>query len=333
MTGWVALLLAAAVQAQVRVSVTPAVSDPVRLAAVEAALRPMLQAPKITQASGRLVLESPSWAFEPGRRSRALQALKAEWGDRLRVEEGSLLPPLSPVVAHAPRISIDPAILERLRRAPRLESRDSQDAFYDRNFWSGEPETVSAARSGGTVRLVSAHATGPQVVREEPPAPEPKAPENISWGRAALEVGKGALGVVKNVFTWKGAAVVAGSLALVTLAPVTIYGLLVLGAATSGWQIGKSLVQGYQAHQEGDAAKFYEASRGMGQGLLTLGLSLLGSRHPPTSFKPHFPKTRGEWQAFAAAMDDEPLVIMSLTGGGKAHVPAAPASARAPERR
>ena len=97
-----------------------------------------------------------------------------------------------------------------------------------------------------------------------------------------------------------------------TVAPVAIYGLLAVGAAFAGWTIGKALVNGTAAYKAGDAEKFYAASREMGRGTLAMGLTLLGARHAPTNLRPHFPRTSGEWRAVAAAMDDEPVVAVSI---------------------
>lgn len=126
---------------------------------------------------------------------------------------------------------------------------------------------------------------------------------------------KGAGHTIAEVFTWKGLAVAAASVALVTLAPVTIYGLLALGAAFAGWTIGKALVNGTAASRAGNAEGFYAASREMGRGALALGLTLMGARHAPTNLRPHFPRSSGEWRAMAAAVDDEPIVAMSILRG------------------
>jgi hypothetical protein len=114
------------------------------------------------------------------------------------------------------------------------------------------------------------------------------------------------------VFTWKGLAVAAASVAIVTVAPVAIYGLLALGAVFSVYTIGKAVVNGRAAYKAGDSKAFYGASQEMGRGVLGLGLTVLGARHLPTNLRPHFPNTSGEWRAMVAAMDDEPVIAVSL---------------------
>jgi len=114
------------------------------------------------------------------------------------------------------------------------------------------------------------------------------------------------------VFTWKGLAVAAASVAIVTVAPVALYGLLALGAVFSVYTIGKAVVNGRAAYKAGDSKAFYGASQEMGRGVLGLGLTILGARHLPTNLRPHLPRTGGEWKALAAAMDDEPVIAVSL---------------------
>ena len=80
----------------------------------------------------------------------------------------------------------------------------------------------------------------------------------------------------------------------------------------SAYTIGKAIVDGRAAYKAGDAAKFYGASQEMGRGVLGLTLTALGARPLPPTLRPHIPSTSGEWRALAAAMDDEPVIAVSL---------------------
>lgn len=90
-----------------------------------------------------------------------------------------------------------------------------------------------------------------------------------------------------------------------------------LGAATSGWAIGKALVAGRAAYASRDAEGFDAAAQELGRGALGMALVLAGARHPPANLRPHLPRGSGEWRALAAAMDDEPVIAMSLMRGSK----------------
>ena len=93
---------------------------------------------------------------------------------------------------------------------------------------------------------------------------------------------------------------------------MAIYGLLALGAVFSVYTIGKAVVNGRAAYKAGDSKAFYGASQEMGRGVLGLGLTIMGARHLPTNLRPHFPNTSGEWRAMLSAMDDEPVIAVSL---------------------
>lgn len=313
------LLLATPGGASVHLNVAPGPLSPEALKRTEAAAARLLEAPVRDSVAPGLVINAPSWKRDlpPAERRALLSELQAFWGPRLTVREAA-----GPAAASGPvppAGSIDfrertDAMRARLDAAPRPLERGAQGRFYDgsrSSAGSAVAASVAAAPSAGP-RFAYAPA-GPRL-RAAPPPPPPakKAASPISWKRAGWEFLKGAGHAVKEVFTWKGLAVAAGSIALVTVAPVAIYGFLVLGAAFAGWTIGKALVNGYAAHKAGDAEKFYGASREMGRGALAMTMTMIGARHAPTNFKPHFPRTSGEWRAMAAAVDDEPIIAMSI---------------------
>ncbi|MBI2385204.1 MAG: hypothetical protein HYV14_04235 [Elusimicrobia bacterium] len=311
------LLLAAPGSAAVRLSVSPGPLSPEAVARTEAAAAKLLEYPVRDAHAQGLVLTASSWkaGLAPAERERLLQTLSASWGRRLAVREDAaagagvrgLVPPPSALDF---RGRTD-AIRARLDAAPRPLDRSGQDRFYDGGR-SAEERSVSAGAPSARPRFAFA-AAAPRPAAAVPPAPSaPKASEPISWKKAGVEVLKGAGHAIKDVFTWKGLAIAAGSVALVTVAPVAIYGLLALGAVFSVYTIGKAVVDGRAAYKAGDAQKFYGASQEMGRGLLGLTLTALGARHLPTNLRPHFPSTSGEWRAMAAAMDDEPVIAVSL---------------------
>ncbi|MBI4345556.1 MAG: hypothetical protein HY553_01795 [Elusimicrobia bacterium] len=328
MTGlWLLLLWAPAAEAAVRVSVAPQAADPVLLAAAEAAVLPMLDSGVTLDRRRGLVLEARGWSagVTPERRRWVLSRFETLLGAPIRVEELASAAP-APLPEPAPAglfgRGVDAAIADRLRGLPTSHSKAAQDGFYDRTAGSGDaavspgPGSPAPARPVLTAAAARAHPRG----NAAPPAPAAPGPDGkVSWWRAAREMGAGAVDVVRSVFTWKGAAIVAGTVAMVAIAPVTVYGLLVLSAGTAGYTIGKALYDGYQAKKAGETEKLYEASRDMGRGLLTLGLTFFGARNPPTNLRPHVPKTLSELRVLAAAMDDEPIVVMSLLGGKKAN--------------
>lgn len=310
------LLLAAPGSAAVRLSVAPGPLSPEAVARTEAAAARLLESPARDARAPGLVLTAPSWkaGVAPAERERLLKVLEAVWGRRFSVREDAapaaaraLVPPPA---ALAFRGRTD-ALRARLEAAPRPLDRAGQDRFYDGGRTS-ERTAVSAGAPAPRPRFAFT-AAAPRPAAAIPPSPSaPKAASPISWKKAGVEMLKGAGRTIADVFTWKGLAVAAASVALVTVAPVAIYGLLALGAAFSVWTIGKAVVNGRAAYKAGDADKFYEASREMGRGVLGLTLTALGARHLPTNLKPHFPNTSGEWRAMASAMDDEPVIAVSL---------------------
>ena len=313
-----ALLLAVPSSASVRLSVSPGPLEPEAVARTEAAAAKLLESPVRDARSGGLAIDAPAWkaGLPEAERTRLLKSLEAVWGKRLSVREEA-------APASAQRQAPPPSALEfrsrtdamraRLEGAPRPLDRSGQDRVYDGSRASGT-SAVAAVAPAGTPRARVTLSAAPQrtVAGPPPPAPAPKASSPISWKKAGIEVLKGAGHTIKEVFTWKGLAIAAGSVALVTVAPVAIYGLLAVGAAFAGWTIGKALVNGTAAYKAGDAEGFYAASREMGRGVLAMGLTLMGARHAPTNLRPHFPRTSGEWRAVAAAMDDEPVVAVSI---------------------
>lgn len=314
------LLLATPGAAAIHLEVTAGPRSPEAIKLTEAAAAKLLEAPVRDPLAPGLAIHAPSWKRDlpPAERLALLRDLQAFWGPRLTVREaaGPGAPAAGPV---PPAASLDfrertDAMRARLDAAPRPLERGAQDRFYDGGR-SGQGSVVAASgpASPSAVRRAAFTPQAPRL-RAAPPPPPPakKTASPISLKRAGWEFLKGAGHAVAEVFTWKGLAVAAGSIALVTVAPVAIYGFLVLGAAFAGWTIGKALVDGYAAHKAGDAEKFYGASREMGRGALAMTMTMIGARHAPTNFKPHFPRTSGEWRAMAAAVDDEPIIAMSI---------------------
>lgn len=310
-----ALLLAAPVSASIRLEVAPGPLSPEDVRLTEAAAARLLESPVRDDRAAGLALTAPSWKAGPAERERLLKALEALWGRRLAVREDAapvaraLVPPASALEF---RGRTD-ALRARLDGAPRPLDRSGQDRFYD-----GRRTAEVSAASAGTFAAfprprAAFTAASPRPAAAPPPPPAaPKTVSPISWRKAGVEVLKGAGHAIKDVFTWKGLAIAAGSVALVTVAPAAIYVLLAAGAIYSAYAIGKSVVDGRAAYKAGDADKFYGASREMGRGVLGLTLTALGARHLPTNLRPHFPSTTGEWRAMAAAMDDEPVIAVSL---------------------
>lgn len=312
------LLLAAPGSAAVRFALAPGPMPREAVERTEAAAAKLLESPARDPRAPGLVLTAPSWksGVAPAERERLIKALEAVWGPRFSVREDA---------APAARALVPPpaaldfrgrtdALRARLDAAPRPLERAGQDRFYDNGRSAPASDGAVAAGASSSPRPRFAFtAAAPRPAAAIPPSPSsPKAPSPISWKKAGVEMLKGAGRTIADVFTWKGLAVAAASVALVTVAPVAIYGLLALGAAFSVWTIGKAVVNGRAAYKAGDAEKFYAASREMGRGVLGLTLTALGARHLPTNLKPHFPNTSGEWRAMASAMDDEPVIAVSL---------------------
>lgn len=313
------LLLAtpAAASIQLQVAAGPLTPEAVELTAAAAAK--LLEAPARDPFAAGLVINAPSWKRDlpPARRQALLDQLQGLWGRRLAVRDtaaaaASASGPVPPAAALEFRARTD-AMRARLDAAPRPLERAAQDRFYDaRRSGQGSAVAASGTYASASGRRFAYAPAAPRRAAAPPPAPARESAAPISWKRAGVEFLKGAGHAVAEVFTWKGLAVAAGSIALVTVAPVAIYGFLVVGAAFAGWTIGKALVNGYAAHKAGDAEKFYGASREMGRGALALTMTAIGARHAPTNLKPHFPRTSGEWRAMAAAVDDEPIIAMSI---------------------
>jgi len=316
------LLLASPASASVRLSIAPGPLPPSALKETRAAAARLMVAPQPAVSAGAVLFTAPSWKTQipPVERARQLEALKSIWGTRFSVHEDAPAAAASSAVVPPPSAKQRARLQEmkaRLAGASHPLNASSQNVFYDGSL-AGKEAAVSAVAAGGaSARKPVLTATAPKHKAAPPPAPTTAKPATkpISWKRAGLEMLKGAGHTIAEVFTWKGLAVAAGSIALVTVAPVAIYGLLVLGAAFSGWTIGKALYNGTAAYKAGDAEAFYGASREMGRGLLALGMTMMGARHTPTNLRPHFPNTGGEWRAMAAACDDEPIVAMSILRG------------------
>lgn len=311
------LLLAAPSSAAVHLSVAPGPLPPDAVKRTEDASAQLLEAPARASVAGGLGFTAPSWKKDltQAERARRIRALEDLWGKRLTVRDDSPAA-WQPTAMQPPPSAFDyrahtDAIRARLEGAPRPLGRASQDRFYDAS--AGQGSSVAAAASAPAyARPLAAGASAPKLRPSPPPPPAPAAAAPISWKKAGVEVLKGAGHAITDVFTWKGLAVAACSVALVTVAPVAIYGLLALGAAFSVYKIGKSAVDGRAAYKAGDAKAFYAASQEMGRGALGLGLTIMGARHLPTNLRPHFPNTSGEWRAMASAMDDEPVIAVSL---------------------
>lgn len=314
------LLLATPGGASVHLNVSPGPLAPEAIARTEAAAAKLLEAPARDPFASGLVINAASWKRDlpPARRQALLDELRALWGKRLAVREtaapAAAQGPVPPASALEFRDRTD-ALRARLDAAPRPLERGAQDRFYDGG--RAGPGSAVAATGGSFAPAAARRAAfspAPPRLRTAPPPPPSarKAASPISWKRAGWEFLKGAGHAVAEVFTWKGLAVAAASIALVTVAPVAIYGFLVVGAAFAGWTIGKALVNGRAAYKAGDAEKFYGASREMGRGALALTMTVIGARHAPTNLKPHFPRGTGEWRAMAAAVDDEPIIAMSI---------------------
>lgn len=310
------MLLAVPGSAAVHLTVSPGPLPPEAVKRTEAAAAELLEAPVRGPHTGGLTITAASWkpGLSASERASRLLALEAVWGRRLLVREDSARftmtpPPSFDVRARAAEIR------GRLDGLPDLSGEAGQSRFYD----AGRAARGSAVAAGAfapiPARTAALNARAPGRVSAPPPAPAPEAAAPISWKKAGLEMLKGAGHTIAEVFTWKGLAVAAASVALVTVAPVAIYGLLALGAAFGGYTIGKALLSGTAAYKSKDAEGFYAASREMGRGTLALAMTLIGARHAPTNLRPHFPRTSGEWRAMAAAVDDEPIVAMSLLRG------------------
>jgi hypothetical protein len=313
------LLLAAPGSAAVHLSIAPGPMAPDAVKATEAASAQLMEAPVRTAVAGGLDIAAASWKkdLSPAEKERQLRALMALWGKRLTIREENPAA-WQPAANEPPPPAFDyrartAAIRGRLEGTPRPLGRTSQDRFYDGSV-AGKGATVAAvAPAPASARTLAAGAAAPKLKSAPPPPPPaPAAAAPISWKKAGVEVLKGAGHAIADVFTWKGLAVAAASVAIVTVAPVAIYGLLALGAVFSVYTIGKAVVDGRAAYTAGDSKAFYHASQEMGRGVLGLGLTILGARHLPTNLRPHFPNTSGEWRAMLAAMDDEPVIAVSL---------------------
>ncbi len=312
------LLLAAPASAAIHLSVAPGPLNPDAVKRTEAAAAQLLESPVRSAVADGVSFTAPSWkkALAPAERERQLRALEALWGKRLTVRDDSPAA-WQPSGKEPPPSAFDyrartDAMRSRLDDTPRPLGRAGQGRFYDGSI-SGQTSSVAAVASApSAARPLAAGAAAPKLKPAPPPPPAPAAATPISWKKAGVEVLKGAGHAIKDVFTWKGLAVAAASVAIVTVAPVAIYGLLALGAVFSVYTIGKAVVNGRAAYKAGDSKAFYGASQEMGRGVLGLGLTILGARHLPTNLRPHFPNTSGEWRAMLAAMDDEPVIAVSL---------------------
>lgn len=313
------LFLAIPSSASVHLSVMTGPAAPAALKFTEEAAARLLEAPVRSSAPGRLDFTAASWkAGRPAaEREAELVTLRAFWGAALSIREdappsgGASSAPLPPAFEARARAE---ELRARLAGFPVPLDKSGQDLLHD----GGRSAQGSFVAVDSPLRRPDV-ATAPAASRLKPAPPAPPAPaaadSGISWKKAGVEMLKGAGKTITDVFTWKGLAVAACSVALVTVAPVAIYGLLALGAAFSVWTIGKAVVDGRKAYKADDPEKFYAASREMGRGVLALGLTVMGARHLPTNLRPHFPSTSGEWRAMAAAMDDEPVIAVSLLRG------------------
>lgn len=313
------LLLAAPGSAAVHLALAPGPLPREAVERTEALAAKLLESPARDPRAPGLAFSAPSWKRDlpPAERARLIEVLASVWGRRLSVREDAV-PAAGARALVPPPSALDfsgrtDAMRARLEATPRPLARSAQDRFYDNGRSAPASDAAVAAASSSPRPRYAFTAAAPRPAAVVPPPPSaPKAASPISWKKAGVEVLKGAGHAIKDVFTWKGLAIAAGSVALVTVAPVAIYGLLALGAVFSAYTIGKAIVDGRAAYKAGDAAKFYGASQEMGRGVLGLTLTALGARHLPTNLRPHIPSTSGEWRALAAAMDDEPVIAVSL---------------------
>lgn len=312
------LLLPLPATAAVTLRVAAGPEDAVRLESLRRAAAGLLERPVETPFDGGVAHRASAWRTGLGSEEKEslLSGLRAAWGPRLRLEEeppsvpGGMPPGARGAAARRAALAATGA---RLAAMEVPAGRAEQDRFYDarREAASAAARPVAPAPAARVPALAAAPPR--RLAGAPPPAPTPAGA--LTARRALREAGKGAVQVVTDLVSWKGLAIAAGSVALVTVAPVTIYAILALGAATSGWAIGRALVDGNAARRAGDEAAFDAAAREFGRGALGLGLVLVGARHPPASLRPHVPKTSGEWRALAVAMDDEPAIAMSLMRG------------------
>lgn len=238
--------------------------------------------------------------------------LEALWGESFELREVPEAAPLTPRQARGPLFEFRESS-ERL--AARLDvglSRPRQDLYYDGAVLRAAPPAVSAAPSPSR-RAAAPAAAAPRYARPSAPPPPAGAvkPEGVRWGRVGIEVLKGAGETVRSLFSWRGLATAAAAVAIVTIAPVAVYGFLAVGAAVGGYTVGKAIYDGVRAHRKGDAEGVYAAARQFGTGALTLALSFYGARHAPTNLRPHLPKAT-ELRALLSSMDDEAIVAATL---------------------
>lgn len=250
-------------------------------------------------------------------RAGLIKELRGLWGDKLSIQSFVKGPQAAAARAAAPRDG-SPRVNADLERKKIAAALDVGATHSRQNLYYDNARGASAA-AGAPVRAEFKSAEAPAQLSAQkglktktPPAPAAKkGKEPIKLSRVGLETLKGAGEVVKGLFSWRGLATAAAAVAIVTVAPVAVYGFLALGAAVGGYTIGKAIYNGVKGYREGNAEEVYAASREFGQGALTLGLSLYGARHAPTSLKPHFPKPN-EYKALISSCDDEAIVITSL---------------------
>lgn len=286
----------------------------------ESRLRSLLSAPvDRRENSYGIILSAAGWRAEEARRRMELGDLLRLWPG-LRVEEDQAASTNLPTRGTARGSRLADKRLHALLDAG--STRDSQTRFYDGIVPAGGAALDVAAvgaPAARTLLLTSPAPTRRHVGAAAPPSP-PNPTKAPSLSRGAWQVVKGGAEVISDMISVKGLLVAVGAVALVTAAPVAVYGLLALGALVGGWTIGKALLHGSAAYRQADEAGFHEACRELGRGTLTLGLSLYGAQYAPTNLRPHLPRTGNELKALSGSVDDESVVLSSLlqnTGGHK----------------
>ena len=259
--------------------------------------------------------EGYNLALPEAQRRRMLSNLLEVWKGALTVED---LPEVGTAPAQAPRKMPRLSRINTRATGRRVTealnvgvSRERQNLYYDQARAHGGIPAVAAAESKAVSKAQADLAEKGLKINALPSPKSPQVKQEVRWGRVGLEALKGVGEVVREVFTLKGLAIAAGAVALVTVAPVTVYGLLALGVAMGGYTVGKAIYDGVTARRKGDVGGVYAASREFGKGALTLGLSLYGARHVPKNLTPHIPRA-GEYKALLSSMDDEAIVVTSL---------------------
>ncbi len=241
-------------------------------------------------------------------RTQLLNGLRARWGERITIVENVL----SPTSAAAPAPAWVPKRkpLFQMKSASKAiaanrvgASASKQNLYYDGANTRSGMNAVSGSQYHGRAAFRAAPIKQKGLHIKATPAPA-KPKMKISWGRAAWESAKGAGHVVKSLFTWKGAAMAVGAVALTVAVPAAAWGLLAVGIGMGVYQMGKGIYNARKAYKAGDEKKFYESAQTFGGGALTTGLSVFGLKYAPKNLHAHVPKGWADWKAPLATMDN-----------------------------